>query len=440
MLQLRQPFLLPMTDLQQLLHQQLQPFREAAGWCVAFSGGLDSTVLLHALTELCRRQPCPPLRAVHIHHGLQTQADSWPEHCRAIGRQLGVPVQVVPVQVPPAASVEQAAREARYVAWSAALAPGELLLLAQHQDDQVETLLLRLLRGAGVSGLQGMPRQRPLGQGSLLRPLLTVPRQHLERYAQQQGLSWVEDPSNDSDCFDRNFLRNRMLPALAQRWPGLNTVLQRTAGHMAQAQGLLEELAQLDLQQAAVQPLPDWLPLNCLDLEAVRLLSPARQTNLLRYWLKDQTRMPDTEHWAGWQAIVQAGAAAQPLWRLQAGALVRHRQRLYWLPDAWLQELPALALLLDGPGCYPLPGNGWLRVGPLPAGDWRVAYRQGGERMRVPGRGQRDLKRLLQERQIPVFLRNRLPLLFDGGRLVAVGGVPELAEAGAPAFHWLPAG
>lgn len=429
-----------MTNLQQKVYRELQEHVGAPGWCLAFSGGLDSAVLLHVLAALCRQYACPPLRAVHVHHGLQAVADDWPDHCRMQCEQLAVPFQAVFVQVGNAASTEQAARDARYAALAGQLEPGEVLLLAQHQDDQAETLLLRLLRGSGVTGLQGMPGTRPLGCGLLLRPLLQVPRRQLEEYARQHDLSWIDDPSNRSDIHDRNFLRNRVMPGLRRRWPGLDTVLQRTAAHMREAQGLLDELAAIDLQQARRQAQPDWLTLECLDLDCVRALSTARQINLIRFWLRDKTLPPDSAHWAGWQALLQAGADAQPLWQLQDGALVRHSRRLYWLPKHWQQvpadpDLPQVAN-----GRYRLPGNGVLQVAGLHAGSLRAGYRQGGEQLDLPGRGRRDLKRLLQERQVPVFLRNRLPLLFADGQLVAVAGLPELRSAAFVGLEadWIP--
>lgn len=414
---------------------------DVAGWCVAFSGGLDSSVLLHLLADFCHRHDGPPLRAVHIHHGLQQTADGWPEHCSKVCRQLAVPLQVIRVQVADVASTEQAAREARYAAFAGQLQAGEILTLGQHQDDQAETLLLRLLRGSGVAGLQAMPQSRTLGAGYLLRPLLGISRARLEAYARGHGLSWIEDPSNSSDDYDRNLLRNKIMPALRQRWPALNSVLARTADHMRQAQGLLDELAAIDLQQAVTQPQPEWLPLEALNLEVLGELSEPRQTNLLRYWLRDKTALPDTAHWAGWQGLLQAGADAQPLWQLQGGALVRHDRRVYWLPQSWLQEPPAPGLQQLANGEYQLPGNGQLRVAGLNVAALRLAYRQGGEQLELPGRGRRDLKRLLQEQQVPVFLRSRLPLLFSGDRLVAVAGLPGLRAAGFEALQlgWTPA-
>lgn len=416
------------------LARQLEPLllehAQAPGWCVAFSGGLDSTVLLHMLAGFVARYGGPPLRALHVHHGLQQVADAWPEHCRYVCEHLGLPLQVVPVHVAEQASTEQAARDARYAAFEQSLKPGELLMLGQHQDDQAETLLLRLLRGAGVAGLRAMPAVRELGQGRLLRPLLTTGRLQLEAYAERQGLCWIEDPSNQSDDYDRNFLRNRVMPLLQQRWPGGARVLQRTAQHMSEAQQLLNELAQQDLQGAHVLPGVNGLPLPSLDLEVVREWSFSRQKNVLRYWLESKGRAVDAAHWAGWHSLLQAGPDAQPCWQLDQGALLRHRQRVYWVPNAWLQQKPVGCMEIRQPGNYELAGNGWLVVAGHFAAPLQVRYRQGGETMQLAGRGRRDLKRLLQEQDVPAFVRQRLPLLFYGEQLVAVASFPALYAAG----------
>src|SRR5690606_6680015 len=185
------------------LTPRLTPWRNAPAWRVAFSGGLDSTVLLHLLTRFAQVHDTPPLRAVHIHHGLQAAAEGWPAHCQRLCDELGVELQVIHVQVVPGASIEQAARDARYAAFADVLEPDEVLLTGQHREGQAETLLFRLLRGAGLRGLAAMPAERGLGQGRLVRPLLAVSRAQLQAYADEHGLGWVEDPSNTDTAFAR---------------------------------------------------------------------------------------------------------------------------------------------------------------------------------------------------------------------------------------------
>ncbi|MDF3930234.1 tRNA lysidine(34) synthetase TilS [Pseudomonas putida] len=414
----------------------LTPWLNAPTWHVAFSGGLDSTVLLHLLAEYARNHASPPLRAIHIHHGLQAAADAWPTHCQAICDNFDVELQVIHVQVSPGASLEQAARDARYAAFRQVLGPGDILFTGQHRDDQAETLLFRLLRGAGLRGLAAMPGQRALGQGSLVRPLLACSRQHLQDYAQAQGLTWIEDPSNVDTQFARNYLRGEVMPQLQQRWPQASQNFARAAEHLGEALGLLDELAQEDLALAGKGAPLAWPGLDSLDLAALLALSPARQRNALQYWLSQRTRLPDTRHWAGWADLRDAGADARPVWRLADGRLVRSHGRIWWLSGDWLQQ-PAGSLAWPDPdGLLRLPGNGCVRlVGAAVPSGLRIAYRQGGEMLEVPGRGRRDLKRLLNEQQVPHFLRSRLPLLYHGECLLAVANLPGLVQADCQ-LHW----
>lgn len=422
--------------------QALAPWRRALAWKIAFSGGLDSTVLLHLLARLRESHALPPLSAIHIHHGLQGVADSWVGLCRAQCDALGIPLQVRHVKVGEGASPERAAREARYAAFAELVAEGEVLLTAQHQDDQAETLLLRLLRGAGVRGLAAMPASRPLASGTLLRPLLGVARGELEAWARNEQLAWVEDPSNLDTRLARNFLRHEILPRLTQCWPAASAVLARDAEQLAEADALLGELASLDLQAAAAPALSDWLGLPSLRLAPLVALSEARQRNALREWLRPLTLLPEREHWAGWRDLRDAAADAAPRWRLGGGELRRAGGRLWWLSGDWLQA-PAEAVVDWREPARPLalPGNGQVRLaGSLPEGRLQIRYRRGGEVLDLPGRGHRDLKRLLQENALPAFVRGRLPLLFAGETLVAVANLPQLQVAGAAPLqlHWLP--
>ncbi|MDO8696971.1 MAG: tRNA lysidine(34) synthetase TilS [Pseudomonas sp.] len=408
----------------------LSAWRSAPVWTVAFSGGLDSTVLLHLLVGLAQRQPLPTLRAIHIQHGLQAAAQAWPAHCQQVCDELGVPLLQREVQVQPGASLEQAARDARYGAFAAALGADEVLLTAQHRDDQAETLLFRLLRGAGARGLAAMPASRPLGAGQLVRPLLEVSRAELEDYALANGLDWVEDPSNCDERFSRNFLRRQVLPLLAQRWPQAVASMARSAAHLSEAQGLLDELAQADLTAIDEAAPFTWLPLPSLPLAPLLTLSAARQRNLLRHWLAPLTPLPDSDHWAGWASLVNAAVDAAPVWRLARGELRRADGRLWWLSGPWLQSLPPIDLPLTASTQLSLPGNGHVCVlGQAPEGALQVRYRQGGEVLRLAGRGRRDLKRLLNEVGVPGFLRGRLPLLYRGEELLAVANAPQLSVA-----------
>ena len=404
------------------LLQNLAPWRNAPAWHIAFSGGLDSTVLLHLLANT---EGLPPLSAVHVHHGLQPAADAWPMHCQSVCDSLGVPLRIMRVHVQPGASLERAARDARYQAFAEVIGAGEVLLTAQHRDDQAETLLFRLLRGAGVRGLAAMPAHRALAGGHLVRPLLDVSRAQLEAYAHEHQLKWIDDPSNADPRFSRNYLRHRVFPVLSERWPQAVSGLARTAEHLSEAQGLLDELARMDLQAAnQSSPFP-WLQLPSMKLAPLCELSDARQRNAMRHWLTPLTRLPDSDHWAGWYSLRDAKGDAQPLWRLADGELHRSGERIWWLPTTWSDFSHATVSWPSAQNPLELPGNGRLEfIGKAPEGLLEVRYRQGGEIVEVPGRGRRDLKRLLNECGVPGFMRGRLPLLYRGEQLLAV---PTLA-------------
>ncbi|MGF0239559.1 tRNA lysidine(34) synthetase TilS [Rhodococcus sp. IEGM1300] len=430
-----------MIDLPARLLLNLKPWRTAATWRIAFSGGLDSTVLLHLLAHLAKTESLPALSALHVHHGLQAAADAWPAHCQSVCDALGVPLKVVHVQVQSGASLEQVARDARYAAFVENIQVNEVLMTAQHRDDQAETLLFRLLRGAGVRGLSGMPSERSLGAGRLLRPLLDITRAELEAYAGEHQLSWIEDPSNQDRHYSRNYLRHQVFPVLTERWPQAVATMARSAAHLSEAQGLLDELAHVDLARAITVSEFDWLGLPSLELSALEGLSAARQRNALSYWLNALTRPPDSDHWSGWEQLRDATGDAQPIWRLADGELHRAGGRIWWLSGQCLQGPPAAVNWVDPARSLTLPGNGELTIaGRTPDGPLHIRYREGGEVMTLPGRGHRDLKRLLNESGVPSFVRGRLPLLYRGEQLLAVANLPGLngnVEEGWH-LHWRP--
>ncbi|WP_434591845.1 tRNA lysidine(34) synthetase TilS [Pseudomonas sp. R4-83] len=429
------------TDLPSRLLLNLKPWRDAAHWRIAFSGGLDSTVLLHLLAHLAKSESLPALSAIHIHHGLQAAADAWPQHCQAVCDALGVPLIIERVKVQPGASLERAARNARYAVFNTLTEHNDVLLTGQHRDDQAETLLFRLLRGAGVRGLSGIPAQRPVGQGMLVRPLLDVPRAELEAYANAHELAWIEDPSNQDRHFSRNYLRHQVVPPLTERWPQAQASMARSAGHLREAQGLLDELAQMDLAQACTAHDFAWLELPSLELAPLAALSVARQRNALSHWLEPLTRLPDADHWSGWSNLCEAAADASPIWRLADGELHRSAGRVWWLSGQWLRA-PAIGADWQTPSLtLRLADNGSVMFsGAAPSGPLRIAYRQGGEVMQIAERGHRDLKRLLNERAVPGFLRGRLPLLFRGAELLAVANLPGLdgPAQGGWKLQWRP--
>ncbi len=403
-----------------------------ASLCVAFSGGADSTALLAALASL-RARGRFELRALHVNHHLQPGAAGFARAAQRCARQLGVHCQVLdaPVKVPRGESPEAAARAARYAALRAQLQASEWLLLAQHQDDQVETLLLQLLRGAGVAGLAAMPARA----GHVLRPLLPVTRGQLLAYLRRQGLAWSEDPSNADERYGRNFLRLRVLPVLRERWPALGTTICRSAALAAEAQQLLAARAD--------QELLDALDGAALRVTVLRRLGAPERRNALRRWLEQRgLPMPDQrrlQELAG--PLLRARHDAQPFIQWPGATVRRHGDLLHAMADAprtsvsigaprargsmsssmswdWLRE-PRLALA--GGAVLELRADvqGELLRSALPA-MVRVDFR--GADGRVAGRtGGRRLKRLLQQQSLPPWQRLAVPLVYAGRRLLAVG-------------------
>lgn len=259
----------PQAELLQLLEDVLLrhlPGKRPLRLCVGLSGGLDSVVLLHLLHKT-RLAPGLVVSALHVHHGLSAQADEWAQFTARLCEEWSIPFSVRHVAVKPQGDgLEAAARAARYGAFEQSDA--DVLLLAHHANDQAETVLFNLLRGSGVSGLSGMPVQRMLGEKLIVRPLLGVGRAELLTYAQAHGLHWVEDESNASLAFSRNHLRHAVLPQLAKRYPSVVSTLARTAGHLAEADQLLEELALIDVADCVCQ--------GAFDLERARSLPAVR--------------------------------------------------------------------------------------------------------------------------------------------------------------------
>ena len=396
---------------------------------VGYSGGLDSTVLLHLLASAE-----VPFTAVHVNHGLSPQADKWQAHCEAVARGLRVPFIGRKVQVcREDGGLERAARNARYRVFEDVMAPGDQILLAHHGDDQAETFLLRLMRGAGTQGLAAMDECRALGvHCSVLRPLLGASRAELETYARAQELAWIEDESNADPAFDRNYMRSQVLPALAARWPAVDRV-SRAVDNLRESASLLQEVAMDDLQSCARREARFG---ESIDLPGFVALSVPRQKNLLRTWIRRVGGgMPESAQLH--QALEQVHAAAdtQPAVTLGERVLRRYRDRLYLTPQ--LQPLTDSAA---GEGVWRWDGmctleltDGWiLQPGPgWPAVEYIVRYRRGGERARPSSRGHSQiLKKLLQEYALEPWLRGLVPLIYAGDELVAVGDL--FVTAGGP--------
>lgn len=387
---------------------------------LGFSGGLDSTVLLHLLAADERIRHAG-LRAIHVHHGLHADADGWAAHCRRVCDALGVSMVVVHVDVERASGlgIEGAARAARHAAFAEALGDGEILALAHHRDDQAETFLLRALRGSAADGLAAMRPWRRHASGWLWRPLLDIPHAALYGYANAHRLQWIDDPSNAGTDFDRNFLRNAVMPLLRERWPQAADGFARSAALCAQASELLEAEDVQALAAARRDP-------HTLDIDALLALPSPRRARVLRRWIAalELPPLPGNGIARIEGELLAAPRDANPRfdWR---GARVQR----------WRNLLHAGAIGAPLPIDWSAPWNGSAPLA-LPVGDTlrllgaqgfdaplRVHARQGGERVTLPGRTHSHaLKHVLQDAGIPPWRRERLPLLSDeAGELLAAG-------------------
>jgi tRNA(Ile)-lysidine synthase len=417
--------------------------------CVAFSGGLDSTVLLAALVDLKAGGWSGAVRALHVDHQLQPASGAWALKCADVARRWGVPFASRQVElVPSGQGTEAAARIARYAVLHDGLAAGETLLTAHHADDQLETVLLALMRGAGARGLSGMPRTARAAAGWHQRPLLDFTRADLERWARDRGLSWIEDPTNAEPAYRRSYLRQSVLPALRATWPQAAGVASRSAAHLGEAAALLDDLARVDLDAAALGP--------CLRVDVLATLSPPRRRNLLRYWLRLLgLTIPSTAKLGVLEHDMLVARPDRQLCVEWPGADVRlHRGLLYAAPTlprlperhdpAWEWREPlVLPAGLGELHAVPSTGEG-LAVSRLPE---RLQWRFRGELANAEDETGVDsshgLKKVLQEARVLPWWRGRLPLLYAGPDLVAAGdvwrarGYKAMADEPAVRIEWL---
>lgn len=417
----------------------------AGALAVGYSGGLDSTVLLHALAASTDAR-AQGLRALHVHHGLHPDADAWAAHCERVCAALDVSLQILRVKIDLAdgRGPEGAARAARLQAFREALDGDEILALAHHRDDQAETVLLRLLRGAGGDGLAAMRRRSRLGTLHLWRPLVELPRSALRDYATTHALRWIEDPSNTDARYDRNFVRHRVLPVLTERWPHAVESLARSAA-------LLAEQSQLLAAATATQLDALLIATDTISLSGLLAQPRAQRSRLLRMWLArlelpaptssiisaiERSLLPAR---TDGDACVEWATAVIHRWRDQLHA---ERQR-FPLPSGWIASW-------DGHAPLTLPDYSRLELHGADGFDapLSVRARRGGERIKLPGRDHgHALKHVLQERDVPPWLRARMPLLFDhDDELLAAGDAMLsarmdrwLRERGAH-LRWLPDG
>ncbi|PCH52651.1 MAG: tRNA lysidine(34) synthetase TilS [Cellvibrionales bacterium] len=408
---------------------------------VAYSGGLDSHVLLHSLADFVDPSR---LTALHVNHQISPDAGQWAEHCRLICRELGINYLCKEVEVSGLGSRENAAREARYQAFEEQLGTGDLIVMAHHADDQAETVLYRLLRRSGPRGLAGMPVTRALGVATLLRPLLTLNQAVLDEYAQGNGLQWIEDESNLDRQFDRNFLRHEIIPQINRRWPRYAESIADTAILCEQAETLNEELAQLDLDGMALRrERKGW----SLETKLLADLSDARQANLLRFFSRSKGRTPPGHFVVDevLHSLLSADENRNPVVKWPDGEWRRYRQRLYLLPlsqgksnansnanananENEAEDVESLPWAIGD--TLMLPDGGTLDAAPMIGeglahrygGSVKVSFRRGGERCRPVGRaGSANLKKLFQEFALEPWFRSSVPLIYGDKELIAVG-------------------
>ena len=405
---------------------------------VAFSGGLDSTVLLHQLVQWRAQHPEVALRAIHIHHGLSPHADSWVQHCESVCMQWQVPLVVERVHLEDdGLGIEAQARRARYQAFAQTLLPGEVLMTAQHLDDQCETFLLALKRGSGPAGLSAMGESSPFAGTQLIRPLLAQTREALEAWARQHELCWIEDESNQDDAYDRNFLRLRVTPLLQQRWPHFAQAAARSAALCAEQESLLDELLANDLADCVTAQ-------GTLLLAPLMMMSGVRRAALLRRWLAGvNAPMPSRDGLERiWQEVALAREDASPCFRLGEYEVRRYQSQLWWVKSVdgqsetvipWsCRETPLT--LPAGLGSVQLISAGELRM-PQAGEAISIRFKAPGVLHIVGRNGGRKLKKIWQEQGIPPWRRDTTPLLFYGETLIAAAGVfvtrEGIAEDGA---------
>lgn len=386
---------------------------------IAYSGGLDSHVLLSLCHRLRQDYPIE-LRVIHVNHQLHPQAADWAAHCRQVAAnyQIDYVEKIISLDDRKGESLEALARERRYAVLSAALGEGDCLLTAHQQDDQAETMLVQLLRGAGPKGLASMPSMKPLGRGVHARPLLGVTRAALSVYAKEQGLQWIEDESNSNTQFTRNFIRQNVMPLLRTRFPDVTQALARSAVHCAESDALLEEYA-VSLGSNSTY----------ISISSLLVLSPAQQGLVLRAWIRQQgVILPDTKKIdIIRQEVLLADANAMPCVAWGDVELRRYRDKLYLRQRR--STVPLINVDWDLSQPLPLSGRGVLSTRSIRGQGLRldispvsVRSRQGGETIRIIGRGRQTLKNLFQEWGVPPWERAEEILLFVAEECVGVVG------------------
>lgn len=401
---------------------------------IAFSGGMDSHILLHVIHHLFSHLP---LQALHVNHGLHPEATKWAIHCQTICDALNIPLHIEDIASQLHSKVyqekskgpEEAARNARYAILKAKLKANDCLLTGHHIDDQAETLLLQLSRGSGVQGLASMPFVTKHQAGYYhLRPLLDWTYEERITYAKQHQLTWIEDSSNLDQHFTRNFIRHSILPGFKKRWPRIAKIFSRTADHCAEASNLCAEVAQQDLSNISQNEQ------NRLSIEGLMQLSSARSRNALRYWLKQQLDyFPASAQLHQIEQLLYSKKSYLELF-FKNRIFKRYRSHLYSLPQKTDDRIPISPIPWDIREPLKL-NSGYTLIAKSTQGIGirrallskhpilEVCFRKGGECFRPSGRnGSHSLKKLYQEWNILPWQRSEVPLLYFQDKLIAVAG------------------
>lgn len=394
---------------------------------LAYSGGIDSHVLLHILAT-SHHSELANLQVVHIDHGLQSESAKWAQHCLAVCEALNVNFQCLHVDVTDIANLglEAAARKARYDAIARLVSPEDVVLTAQHQHDQAETVLLQLLRGAGPKGLSAMASHSRINSVTLVRPLLAVTQNDIVAYAKHYELHWMEDPSNVETRWNRNYIRHDLWPLIEQRWPSAAKTLSRSAQHCAEASELMTELAEQDLALLITRR-------NSLSISALLALSSARQRNVLRYYIEsEQFSLPSTTNLQRVIDEVCSTAGDKTPLVSWSGVEVRRYQDDLYLMTPLSAHNSSVTYQCEGIEAIPLVTNEtlvWQAIqgrglsSKTMSERLTIHYRNGGERIMLSGQHQhKSLKHLFQQWQVPPWQRDRIPLLFCDDVLIAVVG------------------
>ncbi|MEL0635999.1 tRNA lysidine(34) synthetase TilS [Marinomonas sp. TI.3.20] len=397
-------------------------FSRAGVVWIGFSGGVDSHVLLHALTRVLSPEQKSRLAAIHVHHGLSMNADDWLTHCDSVCQDLGVRFVARRVLLASQASIEDAARKARYRAFEEVLAPQDVLLMAHHSGDQAETVLFRLLRGTGGKGLAGIPQERDLGSALLIRPLLDTSKDTITAYAKKHGLHWIEDESNGNEKFTRNFLRHRIIPTLETRFPQMEHSIASTAQRLATDYSMLADFA--------AKQLLDWCsPAGGLILSNFRTLSSDKRLFWLRHFLQERGVSLSHAQLESLDFMVFSDLDKQPEFKFSSGRIMRHQGAIYVLPKDKEVTLGLLAL-------GQIFERDFDQVLVESDGHFSLRERPQGVSILMQNGHTRKLKKWFNDQKVPSWWREHLPYLYLEDELVAIGSLWRHPNYQSIKFSW----